>query len=191
MRQVPCCFGAAAGTPVAARDDESHTLSSPVRTIPAGAPHPRPAMAASPNPDPPDERGPAEGPSAAPDDAAAPDAAGSPVGEAFAWASRILAIGLAMFLPGVGGTWLDARLGTRFLGPVGLIFGFTAALFWLVQIGNSVKPYRQLSRRRTPGISSRRGTPALSSRRGTPGGPDRILADPADLGEPGKETGHD
>ncbi|RLS82456.1 MAG: hypothetical protein DWI05_03340 [Planctomycetota bacterium] len=47
-----------------------------------------------------------------------------------------------MFLPGVGGTWLDARLGTRFLGPVGLIFGFSAALFWLVQIGNSVKPYR-------------------------------------------------
>ncbi len=66
----------------------------------------------------------------------------SPVGDAFAWASRILAIGLAMFLPGVGGNWLDSRLGTRFLGPVGLIFGFTAALVWLVQIGNSAKPYR-------------------------------------------------
>lgn len=64
------------------------------------------------------------------------------MGEAFAWASRILAIGLAMFLPGVGGNWLDARLGTRFLGPVGLIFGFAAALFWLVQIGNSVKAPR-------------------------------------------------
>lgn len=133
-------------------------------------------MPASPNPDPTDERGPAEGPSAAPDDAA------SPVGEAFAWASRILAIGLAMFLPGVGGTWLDARLGTRFLGPVGLIFGFSAALFWLVQIGNSVKPYR----RRTPGITYRRRTPGEPSRRGTPGGPDRILADPA---EPGRRTG--
>lgn len=141
-------------------------------------------MPASPNPDPTDERGPAEGPSAAPDDAAAPDAAGSPVGEAFAWASRILAIGLAMFLPGVGGTWLDARLGTRFLGPVGLIFGFSAALFWLVQIGNSVRPYR----RRTAGEPSRRRTPEKPSRRRTPGGPDRILADP---GEPGKETGHE
>ena len=65
-----------------------------------------------------------------------------PLDDAFAWASRILAIGLAMFLPGVGGNWLDSRLGTRFLGPVGLIFGFTAALVWLVQIGNSAKPYR-------------------------------------------------
>lgn len=67
----------------------------------------------------------------------------TPVGEAFAWASRILAIGLAMFLPGVGGNWLDARFGTRFLGPIGLVFGFTAALVWLVQIGNSVTPYRR------------------------------------------------
>ena len=93
-------------------------------------------MPASPAPDSPDQPEPANSPSAASVDAA------SPVGEAFAWASRILAIGLAMFLPGVGGTWLDGRFGTRFLGPVGLIFGFTAALVWLVQIGNSVKPYR-------------------------------------------------
>jgi len=99
-------------------------------------------MPASPAPDSPDQPEPADSPSAASVDAAAPDNATSPVGEAFAWASRILAIGLAMFLPGVGGTWLDGRFGTRFLGPVGLIFGFTAALVWLVQIGNSVKPYR-------------------------------------------------
>lgn len=150
---------------MAAPHEESHTLPSPVRTIPAGAPHPCPAMPASPNPDPSDDRETTKAPSAA------------PVGEAFAWASRILAIGLAMFLPGVGGTWLDARLGTRFLGPVGLIFGFTAALFWLVQIGNSVKPYRQPSRRRTPGISSQRRTP---------GEPSRILVDSA---EPGRRTG--
>ena len=124
-------------------------------------------------PDPHREPGPAG------DDPPLDDGPVSPVGDAFAWASRILAIGLAMFLPGVGGNWLDSRLGTRFLGPVGLIFGFSAALFWLVQIGNSVKPYRQLSRRRTPGISSRRRTP---------GGPDRILVDPA---EPGMRTGEE
>ena len=94
-----------------------------------------------PSPESTDNSAPAGGPSATPDDAT-PDDATSPVGEAFAWASRILAIGLAMFLPGVGGNWLDSRFGTRFLGPFGLIFGFTAALVWLVQIGNSVKPYR-------------------------------------------------
>jgi len=59
----------------------------------------------------------------------------SPVGEAFAWASRIIAIGIAMFLPAVAGNWLDARLGTRFLGPVGLVVGFVIGLAWLVQLG--------------------------------------------------------
>lgn len=58
----------------------------------------------------------------------------SPVGEALAWASRIIAIGIAMFLPAVAGNWLDARLGTRFLGPVGLVVGFVIGLTWLVQL---------------------------------------------------------
>ena len=60
---------------------------------------------------------------------------GSPVGDALAWASRIIAIGLVMFLPGVAGTWLDRRLGTAFLGPAGLVVGLAAALVQLVQIG--------------------------------------------------------
>jgi hypothetical protein len=45
------------------------------------------------------------------------------MGDAFAWASQIIAIGLAMFLPAVAGNWLDARFGTRFLGAAGLVFG--------------------------------------------------------------------
>ena len=59
---------------------------------------------------------------------------GSPVGEGIAWASRIIAIGLAMFLPGVIGGWLDARWGTRFLGPAGLVLGLVSALAWLLQL---------------------------------------------------------
>jgi hypothetical protein len=59
----------------------------------------------------------------------------SPVGEALAWASRIMAIGLAMFLPAVIGGWIDARLGTRVCGPAGLVLGFVAGLAWLVRIG--------------------------------------------------------
>lgn len=50
------------------------------------------------------------------------------------WVSRITAIGLAMFLPAVAGNWLDARLGTGFLGLVGLALGFSGALSWLVQL---------------------------------------------------------
>lgn len=59
---------------------------------------------------------------------------GSPVGEALAWASRIISIGLTMFLPAVAGGWLDARLGTRWLAPVGLVAGFSAGIFWLAQL---------------------------------------------------------
>jgi uncharacterized membrane protein YgdD (TMEM256/DUF423 family) len=58
----------------------------------------------------------------------------SPVGEALAWASRIMAIGLAMFLPSVAGRWLDARLGTTFLAPAGLVMGFVTGLAWLVNL---------------------------------------------------------
>lgn len=64
----------------------------------------------------------------------------SPVGEALAWASRIMAIGLAMFLPAVAGGWLDARLGLRFCGPAGLVLGFAAGLTWLVRLGGRRRP---------------------------------------------------
>ena len=60
---------------------------------------------------------------------------GSPVGEALAWASRIMAIGLTMFLPGLAGGWLDARSGTRIFGPLGFVVGFVTALAWLVSLG--------------------------------------------------------
>jgi len=56
------------------------------------------------------------------------------VGEALVWSSRITAIGIAMFLPGVAGGWLDERLGLRWLGPAGFVVGFAAALFWLTRV---------------------------------------------------------
>ena len=65
---------------------------------------------------------------------------GSPVGEAMAWASRIIAIGIAMFLPAVAGNWLDSRLGTGFLGMAGLVLGFVIGLTWLVQLSRRKKP---------------------------------------------------
>lgn len=46
-----------------------------------------------------------------------------------------MAIGLVMFLPGVFGTWLDGRLGTGFLGPLGFVLGVSAAIVQLVAIG--------------------------------------------------------
>jgi len=58
------------------------------------------------------------------------------MGEALAWASRIIAVGLVMFLPMVVGGFLDARLGTAFLGPIGLGLGFVVGLFWLVSMAS-------------------------------------------------------
>ena len=58
----------------------------------------------------------------------------SPVGEAMMWVSRIMAIGLTMFLPGVAGGWLDARLGTRFIGPLGFVAGLGLAIYSLSQL---------------------------------------------------------
>lgn len=58
----------------------------------------------------------------------------SPIGEALAWVSRIIAIGLTMFVPGVVGGWLDARLGTQVIGPAGFIVGLGAAIAWLAKL---------------------------------------------------------
>jgi len=50
------------------------------------------------------------------------------------WASRIMAVGLAMFMPAVAGNWLDRQLGTDVLGMAGLVLGFVFGLAWLVQL---------------------------------------------------------
>ena len=76
-------------------------------------------------------------PSDDPSDDRPPSRGVSPVGEAFTWVSRITGVGLGMTLPAVAGSWLDARLGTRFLAPAGLVFGFVAALAWIVSLGRS------------------------------------------------------
>lgn len=58
----------------------------------------------------------------------------SAVGEGLGWASRLIAVGLVMFLPAVGGGWADARLGTAWLAPAGLVIGFVLGLVWLVRL---------------------------------------------------------
>ena len=66
----------------------------------------------------------------------------SPIGDALAWAARIMAIGIVMFVPGVIGTWLDKRYGLGLLGPAGFVLGLTASLIWLVKIGGNSKNRR-------------------------------------------------
>lgn len=66
----------------------------------------------------------------------------SPVGEAMVWVSRIMAIGLTMFLPGVAGGWLDARLGTGFIGPLGFVVGLGLAICSLWQLATRTRRSR-------------------------------------------------
>lgn len=58
----------------------------------------------------------------------------SPMTEATEWVSRILAVAAVMVLPMVGGTWLDKHLGTKFLGPAGLVFGVTSGIVYLLAL---------------------------------------------------------
>jgi F0F1-type ATP synthase assembly protein I len=64
------------------------------------------------------------------------DTGRSPIGEALTWVSRITVIGITMALPAAGGSWLDHRLGTTFLGPIGLVVGFTAGIVSIVRLGS-------------------------------------------------------
>ncbi len=61
----------------------------------------------------------------------------TPLGVAFAWAGRIMAIGLVMVLPGVGGRWLDDRFETTWWEPAGFAFGFAAGLLSLIRIAGT------------------------------------------------------
>ena len=68
------------------------------------------------------------------------ESAPSPIGAAFGWAARIMAVGLTMVLPGIGGRWLDSRLGTGFCEPIGFILGFAAGLTALVRLAGTATP---------------------------------------------------
>ena len=53
-----------------------------------------------------------------------------------------MAIGLTMFLPGVAGGWLDARLGTSFIGPLGFVVGLGLAIYSLWQLATRTRRAR-------------------------------------------------
>lgn len=58
----------------------------------------------------------------------------SSIGEAISWASRLIAVGIIMFLPAVAGGWADSQLGTSWLAACGLAAGFGVGLFWLLRL---------------------------------------------------------
>jgi hypothetical protein len=53
---------------------------------------------------------------------------------AMEWVAKITTVGLMMVLPGVGGMYLDSRLGTRYWVLVGMAVGMVAGFAHLLNI---------------------------------------------------------
>ena len=52
---------------------------------------------------------------------------------AMEWVAKITTAGLEMVVPGIVGHWLDTRLGTSFLAPVGFGLGLVLGLWQLIR----------------------------------------------------------
>ncbi len=57
-----------------------------------------------------------------------------PLAVAMEWVAKITTVALEMFLPAIGGGYLDRRLGTQHWALVGLILGFVVGLWHLLQM---------------------------------------------------------
>lgn len=83
-----------------------------------------------------------------------------PMAAAMQWVARIFATAVMMVLPGLGGSWLDQRWGTRFFGLAGLAFGMIGGVAYLIAATRQADAAR------------RRGAPQATGERG-PLGEDR------------------
>lgn len=61
----------------------------------------------------------------------------SPMAMAAQWVSRITVVAFEMVLPGVGGFWLDGKLGTKFIGLIGFGIGFVLGMWHLLAMTSS------------------------------------------------------
>jgi hypothetical protein len=65
-------------------------------------------------------------------DASRKPSQGNPMSLATQWVARIFAVSLLMILPGVGGRWLDEKLGTEFLTLLGFGLGLVSGVVSLL-----------------------------------------------------------
>lgn len=56
---------------------------------------------------------------------------------AMEWVAKITTVALEMFLPAIGGKYLDGYLGTSYWVLVGLVLGFVVGLWHLLQMTRS------------------------------------------------------
>jgi hypothetical protein len=77
-----------------------------------------------------------------------------PVGAAMEWVARIVAAGLIMVLPGLGGNWVDQQIGTHFVALIGFALGIALSLVYLSAI---TRKYDNCSRSTDSSRSTDRG----------------------------------
>jgi hypothetical protein len=70
---------------------------------------------------------------------------------ALEWVSRIMAVALAMVLPGLLGYWLDKKLGTSFLAPAGFVFGIVGGMWSLLVLTGAVAGKSRRTKGSRPG----------------------------------------
>jgi len=70
---------------------------------------------------------------------------------AMEWVSRITALAMAMVLPGLLGYWIDSKIGTRFLAPVGFVLGIVGGIWSLLALTGAVKSRRATHKDRSSG----------------------------------------
>jgi hypothetical protein len=62
-----------------------------------------------------------------------------PIGSAMEWVARIVAVALAMVLPGLGGRWLDQRFDTHYFTLPAFVFGLIFGIWYLLAITKTKK----------------------------------------------------
>jgi hypothetical protein len=66
---------------------------------------------------------------------------------AMEWVARIFAATMMMSLPGLGGQWLDARWGTRFIGVAGFVLGLASGMAYLIAATRAAEVKRKAAKR--------------------------------------------
>jgi hypothetical protein len=61
-----------------------------------------------------------------------------PMAVALEWVSRITAVAFVMVLPGLAGYWIDTKIGTRFLAPVGFVVGILGGIWSLLAVTGAI-----------------------------------------------------
>lgn len=70
----------------------------------------------------------------------------TPMAAAMQWVGRIFGAAIMMCLPGLGGQWLDSRLGTHFMVLVGFAIGLAASMAYLIAATRQAEARRKAAR---------------------------------------------